>query len=570
MPSAGQAGAAAVRGGEAKPAAIAAVRHAEARRVATCDLANRIARVSVAQYQMHVPPHFRLSSPQTCLATVVAHYAAGDMTHDTASHNLVVLAMGVGTKFLSDTVLRKSCHVDDDDDNEMYGERVRDCHAEVLARRAFRRYLSNGIHHDMSTEPQSALAATERHDTGDFILEQCHDAAGSGKIRYQLKANITLHFYCSSTPCGNSTIKQFCTLQREVYQEGLGRDEWPASIHEAIPGHSIALGQFALLLKKDHALQVKETETISPLDRKSKRPNLSAKQSAWPVHCQTEWCPPGTTTVWSHLGRMHTCSDKLARWNYLGYQGSLLASLLAQPLYMSTLTVGRKFSAATCRRAICCRLATVKSCQAGTVVVVSGGTPDQSRDSSVVASANDGETCSARQERHGSTFALHHPTVMGTSVYMDETGVVDTSETTGQHVRFASVQSWACWKSTNHDTYVVECLDGSTGWRVQVVDSALDDAPVARRSQVSTFSLTQTYLDIERAMTRQLSNSSSDQGGEFVEKHSQVPSTLLELRRLKMDVSGAYEQAKQWLLHKHPVMRDWNRRQEYAMDQSII
>jgi Adenosine-deaminase (editase) domain len=566
---------------EPKPAAeVSAVRHAEARRVATCDFANRIARVSVAHYHAHVPPHFVQAQPQTCLATIVAHYAAADsasdeMTCDTAatSNNLVVLAMGVGTKFLSDPVLMKA--VSEEDHGEKYGERVRDCHAEVLARRAFRRYLSNGIYHDVSsTKPPRTT--TERHTNGDFILERCrpnHDSAGSSKIRYQLKANITLHFYCSSTPCGNSTLKQFCTLQREVYQDGLARDEWPcaAATHETIPGHSIAMGQFALLLKKDHALQVKESETIRPRDRISKRQNLNAKQRAWPVHCQTKWCPPGTTTVWSNLGRLHTCSDKLARWNYLGHQGSLLASLLDEPLYPSTLTVGRKFSAATCRRAVCCRLATAKSCPASTVVAAKAMTDPLRGDSSSIADQVDSETHSAHHDSNGPSFALHHPTVMGTSVYMDETGVVDTSETTtGQHVRFASFQSWASWKRTHHDTHVVECLDGSTGWRVHIDGRVMDDdAPQARRSDISTLSLTQTYLDIQRAMIRSPARSGSNPGGESVGKHSDmVPLTLLELRRLKMDVSGTYEQAKQWLLQQHPVMRDWNRRQEYAMEQS--
>lgn len=35
-----------------------------------------------------------------------------------------------------------------------------------------------------------------------------------------------------------------------------------------------------------------------------------------------------------------SCSDKLARWALLGLQGSLLGSLLAAPIRLSTLTVG--------------------------------------------------------------------------------------------------------------------------------------------------------------------------------------------------------------------------------------
>jgi hypothetical protein len=242
---------------------------------------------------------------------------------------------------------------------------------------------------------------------------------------------------------------------------------------------------------------------------------------------------------------------------------------MAQPVYTSTLTVGRKFSAATCRRAVCCRLGAAKSSKAGTVDATKG-IPDQPRDSSVVASAGDGETASAHHDSNGPLFALHHPTVMGTSVYMDETGVVDTSDSTGQHVRFASFQSWVSWRSTHHDTYAVECLDGSTGWRVHTDGSVMDDgAALARRSHISTFSLTQTYLDIQRAMIRPPASSSSNPVGESLDECSDmVPLTLLELRRLKMDVSGAYEQAKRWLLQTHPVMRDWNRRQEYATEQS--
>jgi len=50
-----------------------------------------------------------------------------------------------------------------------------------------------------------------------------------------------------------------------------------------------------------------------------------------------------------------TCSDKIARWNALGIQGGLLCGLCG-PLYIKSITTGRKFSFRHSTRALCCRL----------------------------------------------------------------------------------------------------------------------------------------------------------------------------------------------------------------------
>lgn len=487
-----------------------AVRHAEARRGGTCRFADRVAAASVAHYRRHVPIDFRRAQPQACLATVVAYDAAEDGGGGGA---VTVLAMGVGTKFLRESVIR------DQHRERRYGERVRDCHAEVLARRAFRRHLTDAILGDVRRP-----GAKTTTPTVPSILQRVET---SPIVRYRLKPSVTLHMYCSSTPCGNSALKKFATMQKEVFLGHL--DEWPPTAHEPTPGHSIPLGQFALLVKKDNSAGTSkgsETATVLP-----NRP-LTLKQHAWPVHCRTDWCPAGTTPVWSSQGSLHTCSDKIARWNILGWQGSLLSSLLQQPLYVSSLTVGRKFSSACCRRAVCCRLVR----KGGRVVVTTTTHPP----SPSAPNGADGK------DEEPPQFRLHHPAVMGTSVYMDETGVVDTAD--GSEVRFHSPLSWASWLQFEGNHVVVECIDGSTGFASPLV-SGVESETIP--SRLSTADLVDSFMEVRRSIGDSLPTTTTT-----------FPVTLDELRSLKISVSCAYEQAKNGLLTQHPVLRDWKRRQK--------
>ena len=218
--------------------APAPVRYAEKRRTSTCRFADRIAQFCLDHYREHIPGSFRETQKQTCLAAIVALVqpegsAKGnanngneenidrDITSDTSHNNsqLYMLGMGVGTKFLSSDVLNiemgfESLPETSRNTSIGYGKRVRDCHAEVLARRAFRRQLS--------LEMLQALQLYNNKDTITkpepfCILQRIINTNGS--VKFALRPGVSLHMYASSAPCGNATVRpepNVCLMKKFV------------------------------------------------------------------------------------------------------------------------------------------------------------------------------------------------------------------------------------------------------------------------------------------------------------------------------------------------------------------
>ena len=205
--------------------ASGAVRHAEKRRIGSCQFANRVATVSLDAYKKSVPESYRDTNKQTCVAAIVAHYSSNNLSSNGENSNvgkLKVIGLGVGTKFLSEDVIKNEQNA-----NIIYGKRIRDCHAEVLARRAFRRQIALEILEDLkpTRNDESAVSKTNTNDDDhdDFsILERgCGNGSQQNNICYRLKSNVTLHFYASSAPCGNATLKKFVKMEKEVFDTSL-------------------------------------------------------------------------------------------------------------------------------------------------------------------------------------------------------------------------------------------------------------------------------------------------------------------------------------------------------------
>jgi len=303
-----------------------AIRHAEKRRISTCNFADRIAKVSKQVFHKTVPLKWREQQKHTCIATIIAHFEPS-LDNDELGH-IQVMGLGVGTKFLSEDLIRldeseiNNRILEDGDISLCYGQRVRDSHAEVLARRAFRRSLTLEM---ISLINDSSTNGKDLTETGVQVyrrilkLTDCsnhdnHEEINSGS--FTLLDGVTFHMYASSAPCGNSTLKKFAKMSKERYKKNLSPDQWPQEIHEPVPAHSLKFGQFALLVKRDTSSQSEVSTTIDRQTRKdgaSHSISLPKKQKCYPAFESDEWCPPGTSTVHLNRGSIHTCSDKLCR-----------------------------------------------------------------------------------------------------------------------------------------------------------------------------------------------------------------------------------------------------------------
>eukprot|EP00658_Telonema_sp_P-2_P038529 TRINITY_DN2761_c0_g2_i1.p1 TRINITY_DN2761_c0_g2~~TRINITY_DN2761_c0_g2_i1.p1 ORF type:complete len:204 (+),score=30.69 TRINITY_DN2761_c0_g2_i1:264-875(+) len=188
-----------------------------------------------------------------------------------------------------------------------------------------------------------------------------------------------------------------------------------------------------------------------------------------------------------------SCSDKIARWNVLGVQGALLSHLLHKPIFLSTITVGAKFSEPHCKRAFCCRL----------------------QDFGPV-----GE------------YSVHHPAVMCTAVCFDQ-GVIDTSSTGG--ASFGS--TCLCWARGDSRA---ELLNGRTGLGV---DGSVSS--VAKVSLAQQFARTLAQIPPAR---QELVNQQLVQNGAMAEGVSYYA--------LKQAAVG-YREARDALLGDAMLFHDW-------------
>uniref|UniRef100_A0A665VTV6 Adenosine deaminase RNA specific n=1 Tax=Echeneis naucrates TaxID=173247 RepID=A0A665VTV6_ECHNA len=179
------------------------------------------------------------------------------------------------------------------------GETVNDCHAEIISRRGFVRFLYSEL--------------LRHYDGADNSIFEPGE-----KNKLQVKSDITFHLYISTAPCGDGAL-----FDKSCSEAG-----------DEVEGHQ-------------------------PLFENAKQGKLRTKvengEGTIPVE-SSDIVPTWDGIQHGERLRTMSCSDKILRWNVLGLQGALLTHFL-HPIYLKSITLGYLYSHGHLTRAVCCRLA---------------------------------------------------------------------------------------------------------------------------------------------------------------------------------------------------------------------
>ncbi|KAK3087990.1 hypothetical protein FSP39_013122 [Pinctada imbricata] len=208
-----------------------------------------------------------------------------------------VVAMGTGHNVISSDSLTTD------------GRCVIDCHAVAVARRAFKKYLFKEM---------------KEYYEGSKVISIFSQVAQNSHL-LTLKDNVSIHLYLSQPPCGDYA---YCV--------------------QAMPNPPLDPQQQELVNQGAH-LPVFNENLPGWFCTKNEDNMVEAVEEDQEPEQLYEDLKEGEDVL------VMSCSDKLLLWNVLGLQGSLF-NLFCQPIYLSSITIGKEYDHGHFTRAVCCRV----------------------------------------------------------------------------------------------------------------------------------------------------------------------------------------------------------------------